>query len=143
MLEKEQGLPHDEVEEEDEINCFGDENDSSFLTQVYYEESQMDQEIHEASIEESVYQTDDQQGYNLRSKNVAPKPLPADPVKKKEVVAKQPATLVKKTPISTKQQQKQSQPQVKEQSILISPSNEVKTSDKPSYSFNFKSEIKK
>jgi hypothetical protein len=55
----------------------------------------MDQKIHEASIEESVYQTNDQQGYNLRSKNVAPKPLPATPVKKKEVVAKQPAAPVK------------------------------------------------
>jgi hypothetical protein len=68
----------------------------------------MDQEIHEASIEESVYQTDDQQGYNLRSKNASPKPLPAAPVKKKEVVAKQPATPVKQTSISAKQQQKKS-----------------------------------
>jgi hypothetical protein len=143
MLEEEQQLSHDEVEEADDINCFGDENDSSFLTQVDYEEAQMDQEIHEASIEESVYQTDDQQGYNLRSKNVAPKPLPAAPVKKKEVAAKQPAAPVKQTPISAKQQQKQSQPQVKEQAILRAPSNEVKTSDKSSYSFNFESEIQK
>ena len=108
MLEEEHELSHDEVEEEDDINWFGDENDSSFLTQVDYEEAQMDQEIHEASIEESVYQTNDQQGYNLRSKNVAPKPLPATPVKKKEVVAKQPTAPVKQTPISAKQQQKQS-----------------------------------
>ena len=103
MLEEEQELPHDEVEEADDINCFGDENDSSFLTQVDYEEAQMDQEIHEASIEESVYQTDNQQGYNLRSKNVAPKPLPTAPAKKKEVDAKQPAAPIKKTPIYAKQ----------------------------------------
>jgi ribonuclease HI len=103
----------------------------------------MDQEIHEESIEEYVYQKDDKQGYNLRSKNVAPKPLPTAPMKKKEVVVKQPAAPVKQTPISAKQQQKQSQPQVKEQAILRDPSNEVKTSDKSSYSFNFKSKIQK
>jgi hypothetical protein len=84
MLEEEQQLSHDEVEEEDDINCFGDENDSSFLTQVDYEEAQMDEQIHEASIEESFYQTDDQPGYNLRSKTVAPKPLLAAPVKKRK-----------------------------------------------------------
>jgi hypothetical protein len=39
MLEEEHELPHDEVEEADDINCFGDENDSSFLTQVDYEEA--------------------------------------------------------------------------------------------------------
>jgi hypothetical protein len=104
MLEEEHQISHDEFEEGDDINCFGDENDSSFLTQVDYEEAQMDQEIHEASIEESIYQTDDQQGYNLRSKNVAPKPLPVAPMKKKEVVSKQPAAPVKQIPISAKQQ---------------------------------------
>ena len=51
MLEEEQELSHDEVEEEDDINCFGDENDSSFLTQTDYEEAHMDEHIHEASIE--------------------------------------------------------------------------------------------
>jgi hypothetical protein len=104
MLEEEHQISHDEFEEGDDINCFGDENDSSFLTQVDYEESQMDQEIHEASIEESIYQTDDQQGYNLRSKNAAPKPLPVAPMKKKEVVSKRPAAPVKQIPISAKQQ---------------------------------------
>jgi hypothetical protein len=143
MLEEEQELPHDEVEEEDDINCFGYENDSSFLTQVDYEEAHMDQEIHEASIEEFVYQKDDQQGYNLRCKNDTPKPLPTAPVKKKEVAAKQPVAPIKQNPISAKQQQKQSQPQVKEQAILRDPSDEVKTSGKSSYSFNFESEIHK
>jgi hypothetical protein len=88
MLEEEQHISHDEVEEVDGINCFREENDSSFLTQVDYEEGLMDQEIHEASIEESIYLMDDQKGYNLRSKNAVPKPLPAAPVKKKEVAAK-------------------------------------------------------
>jgi hypothetical protein len=97
MLEEEQELPHVEVEEEDDINCFGDENDSSFFTQVDYEEAQMDEEIHEASIEEYFYQTDDHPGYNLRSKTIAPKPLFASPGKKKEVVAKQPGAPVRQT----------------------------------------------
>jgi hypothetical protein len=78
---------HLPIEEADEINCFGDDNDSSFLTQVDYEEALMDQQIHEASIEESVYLKDDQKGYNLRSKRISLKPLIVAPVKNKEVVA--------------------------------------------------------
>jgi hypothetical protein len=152
MLEEEQQPSHDEFEEEDEINCFGDENDSSFLTQVDYEEALMDQQIHEASIEESVYLTDDQKGYNLRSKNAVPKPLlvapvknkeVVAPVKSKEVVAKQPAAHVKHTSSPAKQQQKQTQPLAKEQVSLKAPSNEVKASDKSAFSFNFESEIQK
>jgi hypothetical protein len=143
VLEEEQELSHDEVEEEDDINCFGDENDSSFLTQTDYEEAQMDEQIHEASIEEYFYQTDDQPGYNLRSKTAAPKPLLAAPGKKKDVAAKQPAAPAKQTSTPAKQQQKQLQPQAKEQVSLRAPSNEVKPSDKISYSFNFESEIQK
>jgi hypothetical protein len=88
MLEEEQELSHEEIEEEDDINCFGDENDSSFLTQTDYEEVQMDKKIHEAIIEEYFYQIDDQPGYNLRSKTAAPKPLLVAPGKKKDVVVK-------------------------------------------------------
>jgi hypothetical protein len=97
VLEEEQELSHDEFEEEDDINSFGDENDSSFLTQTDYEKAQMDEQIHEVSIEKSFYQTDDQPGYNLRSKTVAPKTLLAAPQKKKDVVAKQPAAPAKQT----------------------------------------------
>jgi hypothetical protein len=46
---------------------------------------------------------DDQQGYNLRSKNAAPKPLLVSPSKKKEVATKQLVALVKQTSIPTKQ----------------------------------------
>jgi hypothetical protein len=72
---------------------------SSFLTQVDYEEALMDRQIQEASVEGVVYLTDDQKGYNLRSKNAGPKtPMAAPeknkedtaPVKSKEVAAKQP-----------------------------------------------------
>jgi hypothetical protein len=47
----------------------------------------MDQQIQEASVEGSVYLTDDQKGYNLRSKSVGPKPPIVAPVKNKEVAA--------------------------------------------------------
>jgi hypothetical protein len=113
MLDEEQQPSHDEVEEADEINCFGDENDSSFFTQVDYEEALMDHKIHEASIEESIYLTNDQKGYNLRSKNASPESFLAAPVKNKEVVAlvkskevvaKQPAAHVKQTSSPAKQQ---------------------------------------
>jgi ribonuclease HI len=143
VLEEEQELSHGEVEEEDDINCFGDDVDSSFLTQTDYEEALMNEQINEASIEESFYQTDDQPGYNLRSKTVASKPLLAAPGKKKDVAAKQPVAPAKQISTPAKQQQKQLQPQAKEQVSLRAPSNEVRPSDKISYSFNFESEIQK
>jgi hypothetical protein len=152
ILDEEQPSSHDEVEDADEINCFGDENDSSFLTQVDYEEALMDQQIQEASVEGAVYLTDEQKGYNLRSKNAGPKtPIAAPvknkedtaPVKSKEVAAKQPPAPEKQTPPPAKQQKKQTQPPVKEQVSLKAPSNEVKVSDRPSFSFNFESEIQK
>ena len=62
-----------------------DEVDLSFLTQAYYEESLMNEQI----MEESLYQVDDQEGYNLRSRIVAP-------VKKSPTPTKQPAPLAKK-----------------------------------------------
>jgi hypothetical protein len=103
----------------------------------------MDEQIHEAIIEESFYQIDDQPSYNLRSKIAAPNPLLAAPGKKKEVVAKKLVSLVKQTFTPAKQKHKQLQPQDKEKFILRAPPNEVKTSDRLSYSFNFKSEIQK
>jgi hypothetical protein len=150
VLDEEQQPSPDEIEDADEINCFGDENESSFLTQVDYEEALMDQQIQEASVEGAVYLTDDQKGYNLRSKSVGPKtPISAPvknkkdtaPVKSKEVAANQPPAPEKQNPPPAKQQKKQTQLPVKEQVSLKAPSNEVKVSDRPSLSFNFESEI--
>jgi hypothetical protein len=73
----------------------------------------MNEQIHEASIEESFYQTDNQPCYNLRSKIAAPKPLLAATGKKKDATAKQPVAPAKKTSTPAKQQQKQLQPQAK------------------------------
>lgn len=84
VLDEEQRLSLNEIEDADEINCFGDENESSYLTQVDYEEALMDQQIQEASVEETVYLTDDQKGYNLRSKGAVPNTSVAAPVKDKE-----------------------------------------------------------
>jgi hypothetical protein len=69
--------------------------------------------------------------------------LLASPRKKKEVVAKKPAAPIKQTSTPAKQQQKQLQLQAKEQVTLRAPPNEVKPSDRLSYSFNFESEIQK
>ena len=45
-----------------------DEVDYSFLTQADYEEALMNEKI----MEEYLYQEDDHEGYNLRSRLVAP-----------------------------------------------------------------------
>jgi hypothetical protein len=126
MLDEEQPSSHDEVEDADEINCFGDENDSSFLTQVDYEEALMDQQIQEASVEGAVYLTDDQKGYNLRSKNAGPKtPIAAPvknkedtaPVKSKEVAAKQPPAPEKQTPLQQNNRRNKLSPQPRSKSV--------------------------
>ena len=62
-----------------------DEVDLSFLTQSYYEETLINEKI----TEESLYQEDDQGGYNLRSMIVSPG-------KKSHVPTKYPAPLAKK-----------------------------------------------
>ena len=121
-----------------------DEVDPSFLTQSDYKEALMNEQI----IEESLYQADDQGGYNLRSKPAAQKRLIVAPVKKNPVPTKQSASPVKKIAAPakkiaapSKQQQKSLQPSVHDQIQLKAPSQEVRTSDKLSYSFNLESEI--
>ena len=54
-----------------------DEVDLSFLTQADYEEAL----INEQSMEESLYHADDQEGYNLRSRIVAPMKKTPGPIK--------------------------------------------------------------
>ena len=62
-----------------------DEVDISFLAQAEYEEALMNEQI----MEEYLYQVDDQEGYNLRSRIVAP-------VKKSPAPTKHPAPPTKK-----------------------------------------------
>ena len=91
VLEEEQEFAQEEWEEEDNINCMEDEVDLSFLTQANYEEALMNEQI----MEESLYQVDDQEGYNLRSRIVAP-------VKKSPAPTKQPTPPAKKIVAPTK-----------------------------------------
>ena len=115
----------------------GDEVDYSFLTQAEYEEALMNEQI----IEEALYEEDDQGGYNLRSRFVAPP-------KKNVVPAKQPATLAKRIVVppkkmatNPKQQQRPLQPSSHDLIHLKATPQEVRTSDKLSYCLNLESEI--
>ena len=69
-----------------------DEADLSFLTQSGYEESLMNEQI----MEESLYQADDQEGYNLRSIIVAPMKKSPSPTNQPVVNAKNIASPTKK-----------------------------------------------
>ena len=68
VLEEEQELTQEEGDAKDNIKCMEYEFDPSFLTQSNYEETIMNEHI----TEEALYQEDDQGGYNLRSRIVAP-----------------------------------------------------------------------
>jgi hypothetical protein len=56
-------------EEEDNIHCVGDDAGKSYLTQNDYEEALMNEQINENSVDNGVFQTDDKNKYNLRSKS--------------------------------------------------------------------------
>ena len=137
VLEEEQEFAYEEGEAEDNINCMEDEVDLSFLTQSAYEETLMNEQI----TEESLYQADDQEGYNLRSRIVAP-------IKKSHAPAKQPTSHVRNIASFTKiiatppkQQQNPFQPSFHDQIQLKDPPQEVRAYDRLSYSFNLESEI--
>ena len=85
MLEEEQEFAQEEGEAEDNINYMEDEVDLSFLTQEDYEEALMNENIMEGSL----YQEDDQEGYNLRS-------IIVSPVKKSPTPIEHPAPPTKK-----------------------------------------------
>jgi hypothetical protein len=77
-------------EEEDNIHCVGDDAGKSYLTQHDYEEALMTEQINEISADNGVFQTDDGNKYNLRSKsNTAKQSTPAPPSKKIVAPAKQ------------------------------------------------------
>ena len=83
-----------------------DEVDLSFLTQSDYEESLMNEQI----TEESLYQEDDQGGYNLSSNIVSPKKKSPIPTKKPTYLAKKSAAPIKKMDGPPKHQQNPLQP---------------------------------
>ena len=50
VLEEEEEFAQGEEEAEENINCMEDEADLSFLTQSYYEESLINEQINEESL---------------------------------------------------------------------------------------------
>ena len=76
-----------------------DELDLYFLTQAEYEEALMNEHI----MEESLYQEDDQEGYNLRSRIVAPVKESPAPTKKPAPPAKNIAATTNKMDAPSKQ----------------------------------------
>ena len=85
-----------------------DEVDLSFLTQSYYEESLMNENI----TEEFLYQADDQWGYNLRSRIFAPGKKNPVPTKQSASPVKNIAAHTKNTVAPPKQQQRPLQPPI-------------------------------
>ena len=116
-----------------------DEIDLSFLTQLDYEEALRNEQI----TEESLYQEDDQGGYNLRSEIVAPRKKNPGPTKQSASPVKKIAAPAKKIAAPSKQQQRPLQSSVHDKIQLKAPPQEVITSEKLYYSFNLESEIQK
>ena len=94
-------------------------------------------------MEESLYQEDDQEGYNLRSKIVAPVKKSLAPTKQLAPPAKKIAAPAKKTIVPPKPQQRPLQPSTHDPIHLKATPQEVRTSDKLSYAFNIESKIQK
>ena len=82
------------------------EVDLSFLTQADYEEALMNEQM----MEESLYQEDDQEGYNLRSRIVAPMKKIPSPTKQPPPQARKIVVPAKKMIVPPKQQQRPLQP---------------------------------
>ena len=74
----------------------------SFLTQADYEESLMNEQI----MEEYLYQADDQEGYNLRSRIVAPMKKTPAPTKQPTPQARKIVAPAKKMIVPPKQEKK-------------------------------------
>ena len=106
--------------------------DYSFLTKLEYEEALVDEQI----TEEVVYQADDQGGYQLRSRLVAP-------LKKNGVPVKQLVVLPKKVVVPSKALHKIAPSATPDQVQLKPTAREVIFLDKLHYSFNLESEIQK
>ena len=67
---------------EDNINYVGDDTGKSYLTQHDYEEALMIEHIDEISVDNGLFQMEEKNIYNLRSKsNTAQQNAPASPKK--------------------------------------------------------------
>ena len=99
--------------------------------------------MNEHIMEESLYQVDDQEGYNLRYRLVSPPNKNVVPAKKPTTLAKRIVVPPKKMATTPKQQQMPLQPSSHDPIQLKATPQEVRTSNKLSYAFNLESEIKK
>ena len=95
--------------------------------------------MNEQITEESLYREDDQEGYNLRSRIVAPVKKNPSPAKQSTSHVRKIVAPTKKIAAPSKQHQNPLQPSVHDQIHLKDPPHEVRTSDKLSYSFNLDS----
>ena len=113
--------------------------DYSFLTQVEYEEALINEHITEATI----YHADGQEGYNLRSRMVAPLKKNAGPVKHPAAPSKKIVCFPKKGVAISKTLQKPTPSAIPNQVQIKFPGHEVRFPDRLHYSFNLESEIQK
>ena len=90
-----------------------------------------------------MYQEDDQEGYNLRSRIVAPMKKSPAPTKKHAPQATKIVAPAKKMIVPPKQQQRPLQPSAHDPIQLKATPQEVRNSYKLSYAFNLESEIQK
>jgi hypothetical protein len=118
-------MEEDQPEEDDEIHCLGDKGDASFLTQSAYEEALISQQANQDSNDGFIYQANDQNRYNLISKQSNIKQDEQAPPKKVVALAKQ--------------QPSKDQAQTKNQVLLKAPVQEVRNPDKVPFSFSFES----
>jgi hypothetical protein len=75
-------MEEDQPEEHDEIHFLGDKSDASFLTLTAYEEALISEQANPDSNDGSIFHVDDQNRYNLRSKQNNSKQYEQDPPKK-------------------------------------------------------------
>ena len=87
-------------------------------------------------MEESMYQVDGQEGYNLRSRIVAPMKKTPAPTKQPAPQARKIVSPTKKMIVPPKQQQRPLQPSAHDPIQLKATPQEVRISDKVSYAFN-------
>jgi hypothetical protein len=126
MVDDEEG--EDEGEDQ-EIHCLGDTSTSPHLTQSAYEESLMNSQLNELSKGEKT--KENQNKYNLRSKQKEGKPSTSNQPKKSENSAKTVTTTSKEN------EEPNNQPMIK------APVPEIKEILKSPSSFSFENEIQK
>lgn len=119
-------MEEEKLEEEDEIHCMENKGSTTFFTLATYEESLLQDQTSQEWDREVVLQTDEQQRYNLRSKENTVKENPAQ-----------------KVVVPTEQQNIKQKRLAADPVILKAPAQEVRCPDKSPSPFSFESEVQK